>query len=219
VAKLALIKKMYKRYRPNFTNTPPAARDEQNLRSVRVNGRELRSILAEVAATGLLMPLLSVLNGRTAERDEVLYILRSFVDCISAGRPPPTELLQYLSRAFAGYLNKSHRTLDEAFMVLRKRRGNPGVDHEKDQSFDIATAILKKRFRDGLRHQEALEEAATEFGCGTTKAGKAWKEHRQLALMTLRTLSLASGNRLTQADLARAQSIVAGTTKRAARDR
>jgi hypothetical protein len=94
----------------------------------------------------------------------------------------PDVLMEYLRDAFLDYL-EGKLSLDRA-LGLVKRKAGPATPSEEEMA-PIAAEIWRARL-EGKPHQEALEIAAELSGCGTTKAGNAWRKHQQDGLVRLR---------------------------------
>ena len=90
----------------------------------------------------------------------------------------PKELLWHFSDAFKAILDEGKTPLRA--LGLTRKKARPKANHKI--RVDMAHEILLLRLA-GLSHQDALQQAADEYGWGVTIIGEAWKQNKFEAML------------------------------------
>lgn len=103
-------------------------------------------------------------------------LLRTFVDCVEAGREVPPEVIEYLADAFDSFL-QGKKKVDQALNVRRKRGGaNRRVLPQFEPSFRDALLagevyVLRKA---GKSFLDAVGEIADKWEIDDSTVKRAW---------------------------------------------
>lgn len=110
--------------------------------------------------------------------DQVMRLLRNFVECTKKRRPYAEPLLRHLANAFAGFLDDSRDGNLERLLGLRSPPNRPTENTQRDEGMarDVLTRVL--RGETVTRAKNVLAKP----GLMASEYQKAWNKHKHTAL-------------------------------------
>lgn len=168
----------------------------------------------ELLSNGDVYFLASRVIEGIATPNEARRLIAEFVRKAARPKQVDERLIEHVRECFAAFLSGDARSLDKAFGLIRRKRGQPELDEQP--TMDAAAMVLEARLA-GASHQEALAKVETARReaklpvSSESQIGGAWRDYKRDALLLCRLRRWERGEAWTPTEIKRLRLIFAKT--------